>query len=158
MNLTDNTSLKFFSPHLIMPMCGNGSRFTKKGYLTPKPLIEIHNRPFFYWAVRSIQKYIPIKTLTFLTLKQHILEFNLDERIHEYFPNASIVALPKTPAGPTNTCLEGIKKISDASPIIFNDCDHLFYSSQLISALTSPIYFDGGLLSFKSKNPQYSYI
>lgn len=33
--------------HLIMPMAGAGSRFYKNGYIQPKPIIEIAERPFF---------------------------------------------------------------------------------------------------------------
>ncbi|MBR1730114.1 MAG: hypothetical protein IJ728_11405 [Selenomonadaceae bacterium] len=40
--------------HLIMPMAGGGTRFNEKGFNIPKPLIEIQNKPFFYWAVQSV--------------------------------------------------------------------------------------------------------
>lgn len=33
--------------NLIMPMAGRGSRFLELGYNVPKPLIEIHGKPFF---------------------------------------------------------------------------------------------------------------
>ena len=44
--------------HLIMPMGGAGSRFANSGYMLPKPLIEIEGKPFFFWATRSIEKFI----------------------------------------------------------------------------------------------------
>ena len=31
--------------HLIMPMAGAGSRFFKNGFVMPKPLIEINDKP-----------------------------------------------------------------------------------------------------------------
>ena len=40
--------------HLILPMAGRGSRFFENGFVCPKPLIEIHGKPFFYWAARSV--------------------------------------------------------------------------------------------------------
>ena len=45
--------------HLIMPMGGKGQRFFNDGFVVPKPLIEINNRPFFYWSTMSILKYNP---------------------------------------------------------------------------------------------------
>ena len=44
--------------HLIMPMGGRGSRFSKEGFDFPKPLIKIYDKPFFYWATRSIEKFV----------------------------------------------------------------------------------------------------
>ena len=63
--------------HLIMPMAGAGSRFYKNGYIQPKPIIEIAERPFFYWGVRSVQKFVDIQDITFVVLKDHIDRFNL---------------------------------------------------------------------------------
>ena len=40
--------------HLVMPMAGAGSRFFKNGFVTPKPLIEINDKPFLFWATKSI--------------------------------------------------------------------------------------------------------
>ena len=41
-----------------MPMGGRGSRFAEHDFSFPKPLIEIQNKPFFYWATKSVCKYI----------------------------------------------------------------------------------------------------
>lgn len=80
--------------HLIMPMGGAGSRFFKNGFVMPKPLIEINNKPFFYWATRSISKYVELEDLTFVVLQEHIDDFGIDKSIKKYFPNANIVIIP----------------------------------------------------------------
>ena len=54
--------------NLIMPMAGEGSRFAKNGIYTPKPLIEIKGKPFFYWSAQSILKNVEIKELVFVVL------------------------------------------------------------------------------------------
>ena len=41
-----------------MPMAGRGSRFFENGFVMPKPLIEINDHPFFYWATQSIAKFV----------------------------------------------------------------------------------------------------
>ena len=64
--------------HLVMPMGGAGSRFSKNGYVMPKPLIEIKGKPFFYWSVMSIKKYINLEDLTFVVLQEHIDKFKID--------------------------------------------------------------------------------
>ena len=73
-----------------MPMGGAGSRFFKDCFVMPKPLIEINEKPFLYWATRSIEKYVELADITFVVLKQHINEFKIDQVILRYFPTAKI--------------------------------------------------------------------
>ena len=76
--------------HLIMPMGGAGSRFYKNGYELPKPLIEIQNKPFLYWATMSIAKYVDLQDITFVVLQEHIDKFSIDKEILKYFEKANI--------------------------------------------------------------------
>ncbi len=146
-------------PHLIMPMGGAGSRFYKNGYMQPKPLIEINNKPFFYWATMSIKKFIDIEDLTFVILQQHIDGFKLDTVINEYFPESQIFVIPEVLPGPVFTALKGAENITDDNPVIFNDCDHMFKCSSLNERFSSNSFLeDGALLTFKSNGSQFSYV
>ena len=146
--------------HLIMPMAGGGSRFIKKGFNMPKPLIEIHDKPFFYWATQSILQNISCIDITFVVLKRHVDEYCIDSSIYKFFPNAKIKIIPSVLPGAVCTCLKGIEDISDDFPIIFNDCDHMFSCSALANILSKDqkIDFDGALVTFKSSGSQFSYI
>lgn len=146
-------------PHLIMPMGGAGSRFYKNGYMLPKPLIDIHDKPFLFWASMSIMKYIDVADVTFVVLRQHIDNYDIDKIILHYFPQARIVILPEILPGPVYTSIKGIELIHDEAPIIFNDCDHMFKCSEINSLFTNDEFkYDGGLLTFESSEPQYSYV
>ena len=94
-------------PHLVMPMGGAGSRFYKNGYMQPKPLIEIHGKPFLYWSTMSIMKYIDVKDLTFVVLEQHIKEFQIDRVIYSFFQDAKIKVISEVLPGPVFTALHG---------------------------------------------------
>lgn len=147
--------------HLIMPMGGAGSRFFKNGFVMPKPLIEIKGKPFLYWATRSIEKEVDIADITFVVLKQHIQEFQIDKVILNYFPNAKIEAVDfeEVKSGPVITCLAGLKNIQDDQPILFNDCDHMFLCNSFAKDMNTGIWdYDGALLTFESDRPQFSYI
>lgn len=147
--------------HLIMPMGGAGSRFFKDGFVMPKPLIEINEKPFLYWATRSIEKYVDLADITFVVLKQHVAEFCIDEVIKRYFPKANIevVDFEEVKAGPVMTCLAGLKNINDERPILFNDCDHMFACSSFVKDMNlGNCNYDGALLTFESNEPQFSYI
>ena len=146
--------------HLIMPMGGKGSRFTREGFDLPKPLIKIHGRPFFYWATQSIKKFIDLEDLIFIVLQEHIDHFQLDSKILEYYPEAVIHVIPDVLNGAALTCLEGVAGITDQKPIVFNDCDHMFKSKSFEYFLS--VGFDtsiaGGLLTFTSGSPKYSFL
>lgn len=145
--------------HLVMPMGGAGSRFYKNGYELPKPLIEIHDKPFLYWATMSISKYIEPCDVTFVVLQQHIEQFKIDEVIKKYFSDAKIVVIPEVLPGAVMTCLAGIQEINDDLPVLFNDCDHMFACSTFNQDMMQGTWeFDGALLTFESNEPQFSYI
>lgn len=146
--------------HLIMPMGGAGSRFFNDGFVLPKPLIEINDKPFFYWATKSISKYVDLADITFVILQEHINNFNIDDKILKYFPDANIVAIPRVLNGAVLTCMEGIKEINDDNPIVFNDCDHLFYCSLFNEYCNNGNFdkIDGALLTFISEDPKFSFL
>ena len=146
-------------PHLIMPMGGAGSRFYGHGYELPKPLIEIRNKPFFFWSVMSVIKYIDIQDITFVVLKKHIEENGIDCVIRKYFKDAKIIVIPNVLPGPVFTALKGIKDIHDNLPLIFNDCDHMFKCKDLNSLFEQKtLDIDGALLTFESNQPQFSFV
>lgn len=146
--------------HLVMPMAGRGSRFQEVGYMIPKPLIPIYDRPFFFWAVQSVRKFIDLVSLDFVVLKEHVETFQIDREIYSYFPEANIHILPKVTEGAVITCLHAIENIDDDDPVIFNDCDHLFQSSKLNYFCEQEIEasVDGILLTFHSDDAKYSFI
>lgn len=146
--------------HLIMPMGGAGSRFFKNGFVMPKPLIEIKEKPFFYWATRSISKYVNLKDITFVVLQEHIDKFKIDDEIKKYFSNAKIVIIPKLLNGAVLTCIEGIKNIDDDEPIVFNDCDHLFCCRDFYDYCNNDDFdkIDGALLTFISDDSKFSFL
>lgn len=146
--------------HLVMPMAGSGSRFYNQGYNIPKPLIEIKGKPFFFWATESIRKFASLKSLTFVVIKEHIDSFEIDRKILGYYPNAKIRVLDEVLNGALLTSLEGVKDIEDGSPIVFNDCDHMFKCSSFNDFSNNGEYesFDGALLTFESNDPKFSFL
>lgn len=146
--------------HLIMPMGGRGSRFSKEGFDLPKPLIEINENPFLYWATQSIRKFVDLRSLTFVILQEHIAAYGIDEVITGYFPEAKFVVIPEVLNGAVLTCAEGLKGIQDDAPILFNDCDHMFQCSAFYEFCQKGNFeeLDGALLTFTSSEPKYSFL
>ena len=67
--------------NLVMPMAGGGTRFKNNEIDIPKPLIEINEKPFFFWAAQSILKFIEIENHKYGNVKGK----NKRSRIYEYY-------------------------------------------------------------------------
>lgn len=149
---------------LIQPMAGRGSRFESAGFDVPKPLIPLLGKPFFYWAIESLRASISLRSLTCVLLEEHVQKHGLDRQIKEVFPEAQCLVLPDVLEGPTLTTEYAVRYIPNLSSFIVNDCDHAFKASALTQFLTScdgdikSVGCDGGLLTFESDNPAYSYV
>lgn len=145
--------------HLIMPMGGGGTRFGNKGFNLPKPLIELQGKPFFYWAVQSILKFIDVQDIIFVVLKEHVELFEIDKVIKSFYPDALIHVIPHVLNGAVLTCREGLEMVHDEQPILFNDCDHAFICNSFNNYCKEANFaeLDGALLTFESKDPCYSY-
>lgn len=146
--------------HLIMPMGGRGYRFFKDGYSMPKPLIELEGKPFFYWAVQSVKKFVDLEDLRFVVLQEHIDQFNIDKVILEYYPDAIITVIPEVLPGAVLTCMEGVKDLGDDCPILFNDCDHMFVCSDFNEFCAKADFSrpDAALLTFTSDEAKFSFV
>lgn len=146
--------------HLIMPMGGKGSRFSKYGYEFPKPLLEINGKPFFYWATQSIAKFIDLQDIIFVVLREHVEKYEIDRKIKEYYPEAVVHVIPEVLNGAVLTCMEGIEEVKDDAPVLFNDCDHIFRCSSFEKFINDGQLegVDGALLTFPSDSPKYSFL
>ncbi len=149
--------------HIIMPMAGEGSRFLREGWTTPKPLIELRGIPLFKRAISSVSiEGFPIK-YSFIVRKEHIDRFHIDDRIRSILPEANIFCVAKTTRGAVETCLIAESVISAEDSIVVMDCDLEFrskgYTNSIKEILCQPVEnVNGGMLvSFDSTEPRYSY-
>lgn len=149
--------------HIIMPMAGEGSRFLKEGWTTPKPLIELHGIPLFQRAIGSVSiDGIPMK-YSFIVRQEHIDKYQIDEQIKAILPQANIFSVLKTTRGAVETCLMAESVIDDEDGVIVMDCDLEFRSKRFLEILKSILSLTmeesegGALVSFESNEPRYSY-
>lgn len=146
-----------------MPMAGEGSRFAKAGWTTPKPLIVLRGVPLFQRAIGSVALPGVEMKYSFIVRQEHIDNQHIDRLIQDILPDARIFSVLKTTRGAVETCLVAETAIDDDDAVVVMDCDLEFRSvgyNQLVSkALSLPAdEADGGaLVSFESDNPRYSY-
>ena len=149
--------------HIIMPMAGEGSRFLKEGWRTPKPLIQLDGVPLFNRAIGSVAIDGLTMKYSFIVRQEHIDNYGIDRSIREILPDANIFSVEKTTRGAVETCLIAEPAIEDDDAVIVMDCDLEFrserFSELMREVLNMPVeQANGGLLvSFESDLPRYSY-
>lgn len=145
-----------------MPMGGLGSRFTTAGFTIPKPLIPVDGMPMFKKALSSINSISSHVAYYFVIRQEHVDKFDLGRRISETLPAAHIIVIPTLTKGAAETAYAATEQLDPNSPLIIMDCDIWFKSQsyeEMINDATNneKSNVDGGLLTFNSDNPSYSY-
>ena len=93
--------------HIIMPMAGEGSRFRKEGWTTPKPLIELNEMPLFVRAIQSVAISDVRMKYSFIVRQEHIDEYEIDKQIKGILPEANLFSVEKTTRGAV--CLQNLQ-------------------------------------------------
>lgn len=149
--------------HVIMPMAGEGSRFVREGWTTPKPLIELEGVPLFLRAIGSVEiEGVPMRH-SLVVRQEHIDRYGIDRRIRECLPEANIFSVVQTTRGAVETCLKAEEALKSDEGVVVLDCDLEFRSRQYAEYVREKLSqsedeADGGVLvSFDSDKPRYSY-
>ena len=143
---------------LVMPMAGRGSRFSREGIHTPKPLMDLWGRPFFWWATESARRAFDVAEMVFVVLREHVQDFAIDRHILNHYPAARIAVCDEVTAGAAATARIGVEALDGDGPLLLNDSDHAFLTARG-AAVTSDLRNGtaAALLTFESSNPAYSY-
>lgn len=141
--------------NVLIPMAGNGSRFTQAGYTFPKPLIDVAGKPMIQVVVDNLAidaNYI------FIVQKEHREKYNLDTLLNLIAPGCKIVAVDSVTQGAACTTLLAKEFIDNENPLIIANSDQFveWNSSEFLYKMQEQ-NLDGGILSFESTHPKWSY-
>ncbi len=104
----------------LIPMAGEGKRYKDRGYLVPKPLIEINGKPMIVLALESLPK----ASKNILIVRKDILNvFELRTLLNKYFKNITIIEIDYLTDGQASTCLLAEKVVPEKSIINIGACD-----------------------------------
>lgn len=105
----------------LVPLAGMGSRFTKEGYKTPKPLITVANNAM----VISAWKDLPLGEENIFVLREDMPEYaHIKNILQEQSVSTKIITLSELTDGQARTCLLGLESISDDIPLTIGACDN----------------------------------
>jgi len=141
--------------NILIPMAGAGSRFKEAGYIFPKPLIEINNKPMIQCVVDSLKlegNYI------FIVQKEHQIKYNINSVLKILKPNCKIIELDKVTEGAACTTLLAKKFINNNNPLIIANSDQYIEWDSIKSMYNfNSKKIDGSILTFEAIHPKWSY-
>ena len=141
--------------NILIPMAGAGKRFADAGYVFPKPLIEIDNKPMIQWVIESLNfsaNYI------FIIQKEHQEKYNIKSVLKILQPNCKIIELNHLTEGAACTTLLAKEYINNSNPLIIANSDQYisWNSSKALYDFNSK-NLDGAILTFEAIHPKWSY-
>lgn len=110
----------------ILPLAGHGSRFSKKGYNDPKPLLDVDGLPMVVQAIKCLPQ---SKNNVFICLDEHLKNYNLESKIRETYPDSKLFGINGVTQGQACTTEIGLKKseLNLEKPILITACDNGVY-------------------------------
>ena len=147
---------------IIMPMAGRGSRFTKIGITTPKPLIEVMGKSFVQWSIEGMRHTFPhIKNEDFIFIchADHERDNQISKKLQQLAPGATVLFTPVVTEGAACTVLLAKEAMDDEEDFLMVDADHFVVCPALESArLEARRNGWGGVIpTSETTSPNYSY-
>ena len=141
--------------NILIPMAGAGSRFSRAGYTFPKPLIEVRGKPMIEVVINNLNieaHYI------FLVQKEHYEKYNLKYLLNLIAPECDIVQVDGITEGAACTTLLAKDLIDNDNPLLIANSDqYIEWNSNECMYAFSADNIDGGILTFESHHPKWSY-
>jgi len=144
--------------NIVIPMAGEGSRFSQAGYKNPKPFIDVNGKPMIVRILENLAhsdaRYILIAR------KEHMeRELTLVKKIEKEF-NAIFIPIDKLTEGTACTVLYARKYINNNDPLLIANSDQIV-DTDILNFINDckKRGLDGSILTFVDghKDPKWSF-
>lgn len=143
--------------NVVIPMAGAGSRFAKAGFTFPKPLIEVRGKPMIQVVKENLN--IEPKSFTFIVQKDHYEKYYLKHMLNLIAPGCNIVQIDGITDGAACTVLKAKEFIDNEEHLLMVNSDQFIeWNSNTAMYSFAADSVDGGILTFESTHPKYSYV
>jgi HAD superfamily hydrolase (TIGR01509 family) len=155
-SLTEEFVMSALTPiTIVIPMAGNGSRFTKAGYVDPKPLIPVRGKPMISWVVDNLA--VPGARFVFVIRADY--PETCKDHLRSIAPGCSILVVDKVTEGAACTVLLAKDLINNDTPLLIANSDQFieFDAQEFVSPFLKS-GADGKISTFNGdRNPKWSY-
>jgi dTDP-glucose pyrophosphorylase len=138
-------------------MAGASKDFEERGYSYPNYLLEIQNKPLIQHVVESLD--MLASKIIFIIRKEDNGKYFLGDMLKVLTPKSKVITIENTTKGAVCTALFAIDDINNKDELLLVNGDQLI-KSKLRLALDDfrNRDLDGGIVTFKSIHPRWSYV
>lgn len=141
--------------NVLIPLAGRGSRFADAGYIFPKPLIEINGKPMIQVVIENLKI---DANFIFIIQKEHDEKYNLKKVLEILRPNCKVIFTDGITDGAACTTLLAKDFIDNDNPLVIANSDQFIqWDSNETMYYFTTTGADGGILTFESSHPKWSY-
>jgi dTDP-glucose pyrophosphorylase len=143
--------------NIVVPLAGEGTRFSSAGFKTPKPLIVVDGKTMIEHSVETLGikgRYI------FITkeYKNNLYNIELSSIIKRIMPDAIEIKVDKKQRGAADAVMYAEKYIDNKSSLITINCDQILnWDAEEFLKHVEDSGADGAVVLFKADDPKHSY-
>lgn len=132
----------------LIPMAGAGARFSRAGYIQPKPLVPVGGVPMMQ---RSLETFPPAQRWMAACRTEHLHQARLAPILQSNGHQVDILPVDKLTEGQASTCLLAREKLDPALPLLIAPCDAaLVYDQAAYADLTADPQVDCIVWTFRN--------
>lgn len=143
--------------NILIPLAGTNQFFSESEYPYPKPLIEINDRTMIEHVISNFDSIKKEKQFIFIVNSEDCKKYHLDNVLNLLTNHTcKIIKIDSETKGAACSAMMAIEYINNETPLIIANADQLF--DDKLEDLISDFYeYDGGVISFDSIHPRWSY-
>ena len=155
-NKNSTTKWKGDDFNVVIPCAGLGSRFASKGYVFPKPLIEVHQKPMIQVVTENLG--IDAKFI-YIVQKEHYEKYNMKYLLNLISPGCEIIQVDGLTEGAACTVLKAKELINNDKHLLIANSDQFleWNPNEFYYSMTAD-NVDGGIMTFQSTNIKWSFV
>jgi len=136
---------------ILIPMAGQGKRFLRAGYATPKPFMEVDGIPVVEHIVRNFSSQ---DDFVFGVDEEHLKNEAYRKTLERIAPRANILSIPYQPDGPVAVLRRMFDAFANDEPVIVNYCDFSWsWDYPAFKKAVEANQADGAVLCYRGFHP-----
>jgi dTDP-glucose pyrophosphorylase len=144
--------------NIVIPMAGAGSRFSKVGYVDPKPLIPVLGKPMIQLVIENLRPSAPHRFI-FICQAAHLRSHPLRELLEREAPGCKIIEIEQVTDGAACTVLLAREWIDNDDPLMIANCDQYIETDidEYLDAFRDPS-IDGLIMTMTAHDEKWSFV
>tara|TARA_Y100001968_G_scaffold333391_1_gene395973 strand:+ start:4132 stop:4863 length:732 start_codon:yes stop_codon:yes gene_type:complete len=144
--------------NIVIPMAGRGSRFVNKGFIKPKPLIDINGKTMIQLVIENLKPDTPHRFI-FIVQQEHIEKYTVNKLLKSLCPDCIIIPIEEITKGAACTVLKSKKYINNYQPLMIANSDQwVDISINDYLDFCQESKGQGQIMTMFSNDPKWSYI